>query len=783
MTYVTSGKACHGFGQRRRIAIVLIAAAVLSCLLSGCLRSGNNAGNKTADDTSFYLAKRDNGADISLGENGDIVGTVALPYVNDAKELGYTGEVQIETDGNRVFRIWQEEDKGTQRVYLTTPEGTVMLGSWLSTESTEHLRLTYNPWDETDSAREMYLWVTFPSTENLDGNVSVSIAENGTIRVEAFYNMLQAGIVTIRTYRYEYQWGERAWDSQNRSVAVIERIAPTSLTGDTTEGTAATTLEIVKNGARRALEYRQTGLGNDGTRYLLRCEDNGVQTVLLQTSETMLGKVTVEKCEFSGNAPFTVDADNAVVRPAGSMPDTQMNEELIFRYNGETGIADTVKSLLTETFGEIEVSFRLGDEVYEGDRLSSHYLISPKFRKVYYLECRSEGSRINVSVPVERCAWYRPDNADYAVRETRLSLVPEGRSGWKLECRPAGTEKDSPSATTVGEITLGSTDFGAGEQYDGDVTIRLENGEMFRLKRGFGRSGVCQVIAYYRQEEIVLIDHWDVDEQGRPLPLTVDRFVEPEEYDTAKDLNSMFFRVRTEDDEQIAWFILNYDGAVTINLMPQSLKGDGGVIRYAFYESADGLVTCTTLTETAESGEVTVTSRCGSVNGEEAEATESRLSATSAARNGEVNEFRYGGEDPELYVKASISDDGTTEPLQFSVKATGAGAELLRIDEEGYPVIAGKHINEFAITDINPATAESNNGIYCPGEAVATAETAHLTVRVRLTIDYSAAQTTLDGTIVTPAVARNRVWLEITERVSGRTLSIPVGFGEWKRVN
>ena len=128
MTDVRNRYAEENAGGRRRLALCVLAMILAVCLvLSGCSKKPPE--KKSGE---FALLKTPDGASVMIG--GEKAGELKLYRIADQADAEFTGEVLLTLGDGKIVRLWQEDDKGTTRVYLTTPHGTSQLNIWPTIE-------------------------------------------------------------------------------------------------------------------------------------------------------------------------------------------------------------------------------------------------------------------------------------------------------------------------------------------------------------------------------------------------------------------------------------------------------------------------------------------------------------------------------------------------------------------------------------------------------------------------------------------------------------------------
>ena len=827
------------------LAVILLACLV--CCVSGCQE-------EEPVDTSFFIARDENGAEFRRGEKGDVIAKLELPRTEDGE---YTGDLKLYLGDELWARVWQEDDKGVQKVYLQSPDVTMLLDSWTDGDVPLHTTIRYNgAGDDSVSVDGVNLGMELPQTDDTTSYVLLSVNEEGTLQLNIYVDRkISDGMIEQLSSFYLYRLTEDRWTEQDRVASVSRSVA----TGERNlpSGTYTVSVDVTRDGSTRQLLWERTGLGEDGYRFRVTCTQDGKQVALLQTLSDTLGDVIVENASFDGDSPFTVDPDGRVRRDGDGVLFTGQLAEYAYSYDGTTKTELSPETLKAGTVGGFSSALVQMDEVYEGDRSADLQLTRPKCRRYFCLQFRDVISNTAVEVPVAYSDWFEDGTESVEAEDidAHLSLQPDGSTGWDLMCTPvsgavdlagngSASETAGLSARKAGSIVIGtSTDANGETVYNGDVQITVPGADAFRLyRRSDGQ--VCRVYAELGETKWLLAAC--PAEMGSAPALTVTRYVELEDYTTPLTIYKLFYDVRLPDGTVVAQFMTTNDGRLVVrmtadpNLTEPSSQGSvqggaddtqgsvqGGLqpqgspdgtqdnaqdgtddaqdgqgaqgssaaradvstdrkptnieIEYAFRFRDDAVVATFASTESiVKNGTVTDAASIRNY-GEDIEGI--TILAGRTTDDGEKQLFGcIQGLQTEASIIVALSDSVSFEPDAIRLRDRVTGQEYTPIQVRGGLLyVDGVCVDSLSGSHTRIADKSGSIRDYVPSGNWTTFETEHLIVRVRLVQEYRDAEKALDGTVITPAKARDIVWVEVTERSSGDSWSFPVGYGSWGR--
>lgn len=548
----------------------MLAVLTLACLIvfmTGCMDQ-----DKVVDIT-LHIEKDENGAELRRGEDSETIARLDLARDADGE---YTGELKLYLGEETWLRVWKEDDKGTQKLYLESPNGAMLLDSW--TDASQKVKVRYNGiGDETVSGDGISLGLELPKKDDDTGYVLLNIDDEGTLQLSIYLDRkVTEGTTEQLSELYLYRLIGDQWTAQDR-VASVSRNVNTG-ERDLPSGTYTITVDVARDGSTRQLTWERTGLGVDGYRFRAVCKQDGKQVAVLQTLADTLGDVVVENAEFAGDMPFVVDEDGRVRRDEANDLFTWIAVEhsFAYTYNGDVDTEMTTQRLKNGSIGGFSSELLRMDEVYEGNRAEDAQLARPKSRKYLCLRFYDELSNTTAEVPIAYSEWRGDglESVSAADIATRVSLQPEGSDGWNLICSPVeATDLSSESAdgqtarkveVKVGTIELGNTKKQDGSvTYNGDVRIAVTDTSDFRLYRRCDGQ-VCRVYAEFGSMRRLLAEC--PAEAGSAPALTVSRYVEIDDYVTPLTIYKLFYRVQLPDGTEIAQFLTTNDGRLVVRL-------------------------------------------------------------------------------------------------------------------------------------------------------------------------------------------------------------------------
>ena len=547
--------------------LAVFAVACLIVFMTGCMDQ-----DKVVDIT-LHIEKGEDGAELRRGESAEAIARLDLARDADGE---YTGELKLYLGEETWLRVWKEDDKGTQKLYLESPNGAMLLDSW--TDASQKVKVRYNGiGDETVSGDGISLGLELPKKDDDTGYVLLSIDDEGTLQLSIYLDRkVTEGTTEQLSELYLYRLIGDQWTAQDR-VASVSRNVNTG-ERDLPSGTYTITVDVARDGSTRQLTWERTGLGVDGYRFRAVCKQDGKQVAVLQTLADTLGDVIVENAEFAGDMPFVVDEDGRVRRDEANDLFTWIAVEhsFAYTYNGDVDTEMTTQRLKNGSIGGFASELLRMDEVYEGNRAEDAQLARPKSRKYLCLRFYDELSNTTAEVPIAYSEWRGDglESVSAADIATRVSLQPEGSDGWNLICSPVeATDLSSESAdgqtarkveVKVGTIELGNTKKQDGSvTYNGDVRIAVTDTSDFRLYRRCDGQ-VCRVYAEFGSMRWLLAEC--PAEAGSAPALTVSRYVEIDDYVTPLTIYKLFYHVQLPDGTEIAQFLTTNDGRLVVRL-------------------------------------------------------------------------------------------------------------------------------------------------------------------------------------------------------------------------
>ena len=813
----------------RGILAVLLLASMIACL-TGCWDP-----EKEPVDITFTIVKGEDGAEFRRGPDGEAIARLELARDVDGE---YTGDLKLYLGEETWLRVWKEDDKGTQKLYLESPNGAMLLDSW--TDASQKVKVRYNGiGDETVSGDGISLGLELPKKDDDTGYVLLNIDDEGTLQLSIYLDRkVTEGTTEQLSELYLYRLIGDQWTAQDR-VASVSRNVNTG-ERDLPSGTYTITVDVARDGSTRQLTWERTGLGVDGYRFRAVCKQDGKQVAVLQTLADTLGDVVVENAEFAGDMPFVVDEDGRVRRDEANDLFTWIAVEhsFAYTYNGDVDTEMTTQRLKNGSIGGFSSELLRMDEVYEGNRAEDAQLARPKSRKYLCLRFYDELSNTTAEVPIAYSEWRGDglESVSAADIATRVSLQPEGSDGWNLICSPVeATDLSSESAdgqtarkveVKVGTIELGNTKKQDGSvTYNGDVRIAVTDTSDFRLYRRCDGQ-VCRVYAEFSSMRWLLAEC--PAEAGSAPALTVSRYVEIDDYVTPLTIYKLFYRVQLPDGTEIAQFLTTNDGRLVVRLkadptveeilpggsdQTDDAAGQGGAqddtetgdagkktddtadllagvlqgskptdieIDFAFRFEGENTTVNTAVTERVVRNGTILESASARVYSYGGDTTEILVGAEGSAEKKYIFRCIEGGK-TEAAIKVSVGSDVSFNAEDFVLVERESGEEISPVQFKGGLLYAGDSCVDSMSTKI--LRVSGRNGTvksYCPIEEWKTYETEHLIIRLRIVRDLREAEKALDGTVITPACARRIVWVEITERGTGDSWSYPLGYGSWE---
>lgn len=769
----------HKAGYRVRPLLRAVLLACLIILCTGCEEK------KPPEDRSFYVAKSVDGAEFRLGQNGEVVGRMELPTVTVDGDLKYTGEMRLYRGEELWMRVWQETDQAMIKAYLQTPTGACLLNSWQAEEGTKpHNTVDYDFFsDNSEEHNGLTVCIASPLSEDTVISVLLSVDSEGTVQLNTYVERQGTDSELQRTSENQvYRFRNNTWGDDDRVVSKSYRTAQSSQMENPRYGTADLTVDVCRDGLPvRALTWNRVGLGDEGTRYTLRCTEGTTQTLFLQTYEDAYGSVTTETAEFPGSMPYPGDERgqvrvvNGVDLSVGAVPDVR------YRYDGTLEASSDVKTVLEGEIGGFTLRLLWTDELYEGDRAADTGLMEPKYRKAAFFRFYDEIAETAADVPVMRGEW-TPASSIGELRDAgamKITLQPNDMDGWDIlgSGRSAeGNEAGTP--VKVGSVVLGTAaDPNGNQAYTGDVRISADGSEEFRMYRSY--DGVdCRVMAEFAGHRWEIATCEPVG--GRAPFLTVSRYVEMEDYPTPAVLRKLFYSVSLPDGTLIAQFISTTDGRIQAQLY----TADGTVLCEFKFRSSSAQPGNTasvdiSVTESGRTsdGAVRTEGRYPADGG-----TFSAVLTKERRKDAEVQGTLYtftgtknGNPEAEISVFVSDGDESTIEKFRLACESGTVTVQ----NKGGVLYIGDTCIDSYPVENPDPSFAATLIGPYYPKETVELFTTENLLVQIRVGYEYIAAQKTNDGTIIKPASARRIAWAEIHTRDCCDSWSIPLGCGSW----
>ena len=548
------------------LAVLSLACLIIVCA-TGCMDP------EYVVDITLHIVKGEDGAELRRGESAEAIARLELARDVDGE---YTGDLKLYLGEETWLRVWKEDDKGTQKLYLESPNGAMLLDSW--TDASQKVKVRYNGiGDETVSGDGISLGLELPKKDDDTGYVLLNIDDEGTLQLSIYLDRkVTEGTTEQLSELYLYRLIGDQWTAQDR-VASVSRNVNTG-ERDLPSGTYTITVDVARDGSTRQLTWERTGLGVDGYRFRAECKQDGKQVAVLQTLADTLGDVVVENAEFAGDMPFVVDEDGRVRRDEANDLFTWIAVEhsFAYTYNGDVDTEMTTQRLKNGSIGGFTSELLRMDEVYEGNRAEDAQLARPKSRKYLCLRFYDELSNTTAEVPIAYSEWRGDglESVSAADIATRVSLQPEGSDGWNLICSPVeATDLSSGGSdgqtarkveVKVGTIELGNTKKQDGSvTYNGDVRIAVTDTSDFRLYRRCDGQ-VCRVYAEFGSMRWLLAEC--PAEAGSAPALTVSRYVEIDDYVTPLTIYKLFYRVQLPDGTEIAQFLTTNDGRLVVRL-------------------------------------------------------------------------------------------------------------------------------------------------------------------------------------------------------------------------
>ena len=511
---------CGARAGRSFLCLLFLLLAVWG--LAGC-------GKKKPDGPAGgeFAAKRTPEGVVFLA--GDLqLGTLTFTDYGGGNAEDLEGDVLLTLGDERWLRLWQEDDKGTTRVYLTTPQGTSMLNSWPTGDGLTRSRLTTTGLSETEEdgklTRGFSLWVEQPSTDSTISNMLLSINAEGVLELNIYTDTLQEGEITRTIAKYTYTLSNNSWDTEHCRTVMSRRVAPNASSGNPRYGTYSVAVSN-KNGEEESqLLYSRVGMEDDGIRYRVTCETNGQQTAMMQVAEDVYGQITLEESSFAEHAPFARNGDTVLDIGGKDLLTGKNDNSYVYSYTGSTATDDGVV-LRSVTAGVFTAELRSFDEIYEGAISETGRLSDPRYRKHAVVRFTDPVSGTSVDVPVVTGDWLPAEehgSFDLA-NSVRLVLRPTGSEGWELYAFAADpkdpsylagmpTTEDYEKGVKLGDISLSMVvDATGAHRYTGDVEIALADGHSFSLRHKTA-DGHCVVTALYEGKSVTVTE-FDLPEE------------------------------------------------------------------------------------------------------------------------------------------------------------------------------------------------------------------------------------------------------------------------------
>ena len=780
----------------RSAALCLLIAALAVCV-AGCTRKNNT----TANDTSLCFVKSEYGAELRRGQNGNVIARLEVPIDENGV---HTGDMRLYLGGELWMRIWKETDQGVRKVYLQTPDGATLIDSWPESDGDRATNVQYIGSDT--STNGVSVGFELPPTDSTTSFVLLDIDDDGTLQLNVYIDRKTAGGEKEQySSRHIFRLVNDTWCAEDRVASVASYIAPATSTG-LPEGRYTVNVDVARDGETRQLEWERTGLGEDGYRYRLRCVTNGTQVALLQTLRDTLGDVVIETADFSGEMPFTVDEDNRVRSDGSKYLLEGLTTEYAFGYDGTTVTAQLPVALKSGNVGGFASSLYLSDDLYEGDRAEDGQLTRPKYRKYVYLDFTDEITQTNVEMPVACGRWLPVEGelpGDSPKTVTRLTLTPEENSGWKVSGYTDSVL--TSSQIPLGTVLLGSaTDENGALVYTGEFTLDLgERAPALRLYRQLnGKS--CGVYAQCGERTWLLAtipvdiadagnaensententgdtentgetENTDNTDNTESMPnLTVSRYVELQDYETPLTLYKLLYTVSLPDGTLVAQFLSTNEGRLIVRLYSADREID---CEYRYSGEKQSLASA--VTEKAKNSDTYKTERVYE--------TLSPAVTTDIAFDGsDGTRYSYlakAGDRTEVAIDVHVSGNGDVTVDTFAILDSKTGSETEPISIKGGLLYAGTScIDGLSLGSLRIANTNGSVKTYCPVEDWVNYDTEHFLVSLRVAREYREAEKTLDGTVLTPAMVRRIVWVEVTERSTGDSWSCPIGYGSWTK--
>ena len=832
-------------GKCGRCLICLLLLLFAAVFAAGCKKNPNDKPGV------FYMTRTSSGVDFRRGD--DVFAELVIGDVEPVVSGELSGEVRLTVGGTTWLRFWQEDDKGTTRVYLTTPQGTSMVNSWPA-DGTKRSRLTVAGLTECDEEGHLKngfsVWLDQPQSDSTVSNVLFSVNSEGTLSLNIYSDTLSEGEINRTIQNYTYTLQDKNWDTDHCAEVVSRRVAPNAEVNNPRYGTYSVGVSRNDGEAQEQMLYSRVGLEDEGVRYRVTCESDGVRKAYLQVTEDTYGRISVDASEFADGAPFTLLADGTVKANDGKNLLSGMNSPVVFRYDGTREKPESDRTIFVSSAGSFLTELVSIDEVYHGSADGALLLRDPAYRKYAIVRFSDLGSGTEVDIPVVAGDWLPAESngAAVAASAVRLVLRPTGSEGWELYAFSADpsnpsyvegevTVDDYKKGTKLGEITLGMTVDDAGiHRYTGDAEIALADGKHFALRHKVS-GGKCTVTAEYEGSTLTVAEFDVVSEPegesgdaagdatgdakedsakedsekedskkedskegdtgeddssendtAADTALSGSRYVELPDYSSAEIVRKLFFSTSAQDGSVFAMFMVTNDGELLVRLAKDGKWNEDSAIYecgYRFRLTADGIAVDVT-TATAEK------SRTASHSGVSSETVLSS-GAIVVTKSGDM-ELSGGEKEYSLtaYGDAAAKADGKPE-VSIKTKYTSKGfasEEFTIMDEAGVSALSvklsggellldGMGIDEITAANPDPGRVESAIDEFAPGVAWRTVETEHFSCSVYICFQARKAETTLDGTIVTPAKTRRVAWITVTDRESGNRWCLPVGQGAW----
>ncbi len=167
-----------------------------------------------------------------------------------------------------------------------------------------------------------------------------------------------------------------------------------------------------------------------------------------------------------------------------------------------------------------------------------------------------------------------------------------------------------------------------------------------------------------------------------------------------------------------------------------------------------------------------------------AESDPVRIISDQGAKNADGYSFVcYDGTEEEASLSVDLTNDGKALFRRFTLTKRESGEKRSPLQVKGGLVYADDQcVDTLSAASLQSASGNGSAKEYRPFEEWTSYETEHLVIRLRNVREYVDAVKSQDGTVISKAMARRVVWMEVTERSSGNSWSFPVGYGSWQEI-